>query len=423
MRFSAFGEKFTGATGVFTLMDDLGSALAAGAGKVIMLGGGNPAKIPAMEAVLRQRMLDILEDDSSFARMVGDYSAPEGNRAFIIALADLLRRTYGWNIGPENIALTNGSQTSFFYLFNLFAGAYGDGSQRRVLLPLAPEYIGYADAGLTADHFVAYRPEITFLGDRLFKYHIDFAALRCGPEIGAICVSRPTNPTGNVLTDTEINHLSRLAREHNIPLIVDNAYGAPFPHILYTEVQPTWEDHMILCMSLSKLGMPGPRTGIVIANPRVTRAIAALNAVISLAPSSVGAALALDMVASGEVIRLSGEVIRPFYQAKAEQAVAWVRAAMGDVPCYIHKPEGAFFLWLWFKELPITCQALYERLKARNVVVLPGHHFFPGLPTSSGVEEWRHRHECLRVSYAQEDAAVRAGIQIIAEEARRAYGA
>lgn len=417
MQFSRFGEKFAGPSGVLTLMDDLGSALAAGTGRVLMLGGGNPAKIPEMEARFRQRMLDMLEDEDGFARMVGDYSAPEGHRAFIAALADLLRRTYGWKIGPEYIALTNGSQTSFFYLFNLFAGMFRDGSHRRILLPLAPEYIGYADVGLTDDHFIAYRPEISFLEDRLFKYRIDFNALRIGPEIGAICVSRPTNPTGNVLTDEEIDHLSRLAKAHDIPLIIDSAYGAPFPHILYTDVRPVWEEHLILCMSLSKLGMPGPRTGIVIAHPRVVQAITALNAIISLAPGSVGAALTLDMVKSGEVIRLSHEVIRPFYRAKAEQAVAWVRRAMGDVPCYIHKPEGAFFLWLWFKDLPISSQTLYERLKARNVIVLSGHHFFPGLK-----EDWPHKHECLRVSYAQDDVTVHAGIQIIAEEVRRAYG-
>ena len=105
---------------------------------------------------------------------------------------------------------------------------------------------------------------------------MDFDALQVTDDIGAICVSRPTNPTGNVLTDAEVRHLGRLAREHDIPLIVDNAYGAPFPSILYADVQPEWDEHTILCMSLSKLGMPGPRTGIVIAAPRIARAVAAL---------------------------------------------------------------------------------------------------------------------------------------------------
>lgn len=53
-------------------------------------------------------------------------------------------------------------------------------------------------------------------------------------KIGAICCSRPTNPTGNVLTDGEMTHLKQLAKKHGIPLIIDNAYDAPFPNIIHT---------------------------------------------------------------------------------------------------------------------------------------------------------------------------------------------
>ena len=61
---------------------------------------------------------------------------------------------------------------------------------------------------------------------------MDFDALESLPElkagkIGAICCSRPTNPTGNVLTDGEMARLDTLAQEHGIPLIIDNAYGIP----------------------------------------------------------------------------------------------------------------------------------------------------------------------------------------------------
>jgi valine--pyruvate aminotransferase len=53
-------------------------------------------------------------------------------------------------------------------------------------------------------------------------------------EVGAICVSRPTNPTGNVLTDDEIARLHASWRSTtDMPLIIDNAYGPPFPGILY----------------------------------------------------------------------------------------------------------------------------------------------------------------------------------------------
>ncbi len=415
MRFSKLGQKFTAQTGILQLMDDLGQALNSEQ-PMIMLGGGNPALIPQMQQVFRQRMAEILQNQPRFDRIIGAYGPPDGDLAFRQALADMLAAQYGWQLGPENIALTNGSQTAFFYLFNLFGGETAEGGFRRILLPLTPEYIGYADAGIAEDLFISARPTIEYLDDVLYKYHVDFAQLQVGDDIGAICVSRPTNPTGNVLTDEEIRHLARLARTRDIPFIIDGAYGTPFPNIIFTDAEPVWDEHIVLLLSLSKLGLPGARTGIVIANEDIISAIASMNAIASLAPGNIGAGIALDMARSGEIIRLSQEVIRPFYLRKARQALDWFAEAMGDVPYRIHKPEGAFFLWVWFPGLPIGSAHLYERLKARGVIIVPGHYFYPGLE-----DDWRHRTECIRVSYAQDDATVQAGIRIIAEEARRAF--
>ena len=416
MNLSKFGQKFAARSGILQLMDDLGRAMAGGE-RILMLGGGNPAHIPAVQAHFRQRMARMLENGDEFEQVVGNYDPPQGQKRFIEALATLLRNEYGWQVGPENIALTHGSQSAFFFLFNMFAGTFEDGTHKKILLPLAPEYIGYVDVGLADDFFVASQPELEYLDEHTFKYHVNFEALVVTDEVGAICVSRPTNPTGNVLTETEISKLADLARQHALPLIIDNAYGTPFPNIIFTEVAPVWNEQTILCMSLSKLGLPGTRTGIVIANEAVIGAISAFNAISSLAPSGVGAALVLDLLRSGEIIRLSREVIKPYYQQKAQQAVAQLRAELAGVDFYVHKPEGALFLWLWFNGLPITSHDLYKRLKRRGVLVVPGHYFFPGLR-----EEWRHKQECIRVTYSQDEAVVQAGIKIIAEEVRRAYG-
>ncbi|MFU9453016.1 aminotransferase class I/II-fold pyridoxal phosphate-dependent enzyme, partial [Klebsiella pneumoniae] len=135
----------------------------------------------------------------------------------------MLRDELGWEIEPQNIALTNGSQSAFFYLFNLFAGRRADGTTRKVLFPLTPEYIGYADAGLEEDLFVATRPNIELLPEGQFKYHVDFEHLQVTEETGMICVSRPTNPTGNVITDEELIKLDALANQHGVPLVIDNA--------------------------------------------------------------------------------------------------------------------------------------------------------------------------------------------------------
>lgn len=406
-----FGSKFTRQSGILRLMEDLGQAMAAGE-RMLMLGGGNPARIPEVEAVFRRRMQGILDHPGELEGLIGGYDAPKGNDVFIEALAGLFQREYGWKLGPENIALTNGSQTAFFFLFNLFAEG---GAGKKILLPIAPEYIGYADIGLDDGFFVANRPEIETLGDDTFKYHVDFDALDVTDEIGAICVSRPTNPTSNVLTEAELEHLSDLAQANGIPLIIDNAYGTPFPNIIFTEAEPIWNENVILSMSLSKLGLPGVRTGIVLAHPRVVEALSGLNAIISLTPGSFGAALARDLVRSGEILEMSRELIQPYYQEKANRALGWIREELDGLDYRLHKPEGTFFFWLWFEGLPITCEDLYQRLKQRGVLVVPGHYFFPGI-----TEDWRHQRECIRLNYSQDEAVVRKGIGILAEELRKA---
>ena len=411
---SLFGERFSSGAGILSLMDDLGNALASG--DMIMMGGGNPGHVPEVQEVLRKQLKAIADDPARFQKLIGIYDPPRGKNEFLQTLADMLREEFGWSIGPENICLTNGSQGGFFLLFNMLAGHFADGRKKKILLPLAPEYIGYADLGLSDDFFKAVRPRIEYIGDDLFKYHVDFDAVRVTDDIGAICVSRPTNPTGNVMTDDEIHGLAELAADHSIPLILDSAYGVPFPGIIYTRATPLWNENIIICMSLSKFGLPAVRTGIIIGTQDVIAAISGINSTLNLAPGSFGAMLTTGIIRNREIIRLSSEVIQPFYRRKMEKAVACVREFFSGVEYRIHVPEGAMFLWIWFRDLPITSRSLYERLKKRGVLIVSGDYFFPGL-----AEDWQHTRECIRVTYSQEDEDVRRGLEIIGEELRIVY--
>ncbi len=54
-------------------------------------------------------MQQILANGNEFECLVGNDDGPQGDSDLIEALADLLQRTYGWPIKPENIALTRSS--------------------------------------------------------------------------------------------------------------------------------------------------------------------------------------------------------------------------------------------------------------------------------------------------------------------------
>jgi valine--pyruvate aminotransferase len=155
----------------------------------------------------------------------------------------------------------------------------------------------------------------------------------------------------------------------------------------------------------------------VVGPPKIIAAVSALTAVVGLANGNIGQQLVLPWIESGRILKFGPEILVPFYQEKSRMALAWAREFMdgAGLDYAMHANEGAFFLWLWLRNLRITTRELYERLKARKVLTVPGEYFFFGLE-----EDWSHRHECLRLNYSQPAAVVREGLQIIAEETRRA---
>ena len=361
MKFSKIGQYVSGESGIVRLMNDLGEIQSAQR-PFNLLGGGNPARIPEVESRFRLAIEQLVRQDGNFEHFIGHYDGPQGNLLFRQSIAELLKKECGWPVEADNIAITNGSQESFFILFNLFAGEHDDNQFRRILLPLTPEYIGYFDAGLGQDLFRTYRPKIEHLGPHRFKYRVDF------------------------------------------------------PNIVFSQATPMWDDNTIVCLSLSKIGLPGVRTGIVVANTQVTQAIRGANAILNLAPSSFGPLLAQQLLNSGQLIDLAENNIQPYYRSRLEQAMHWLDVALDGTPYRIHVAEGAFFLWLWLEGLPVSSDVLYQRLKVRDTLVISGSHFFP----NSGAS-WPHRHECLRISYAQAPDQVEQGIRIIGEEVRSAY--
>jgi valine--pyruvate aminotransferase len=398
-------------------MQDLTIAAPPG-GQLYPMGGGNPAHIPEVEDALRQIASEVVDDTKRFTQMVGDYDAPQGHERFRAALAERLSDLFNQPLSASNIAITNGSQASFEILFNAFAGAFSDGSWRHIELPITPEYVGYNDMGRQARPILRSTPaRIDLIGDQQFKYGIDLDRFELNVRTsGAVCLSRPTNPSGNVVTDAELTHVAQQCAVTEVPLIIDGAYGLPFPGMIYTQATPFWDDNTILCLSLSKLGLPGVRTGIIVAATQVTELIRNANAINGLAPTRVGPELVLPLLSNHRLDELCETVIRPHYLSKQSLALNTLLEAAKGLPIRVHRADGAMFLWVWFENLPGGTQKLYELAAAEGVVTVAGHHFFQGL-----TRQWQHANECLRVNYAGDPNTVETGIKRLITLARRLY--
>ena len=391
-------------------MEDLGEALNVNP-DLLFLGGGNPASIPEFEALAAKHMKAIANDQKQLHKLIGVYQSPQGSEEFIAELVKYFQQQCGWDIRPGNIAITNGSQSAFFSLINMLAGDC-NGKNKEILFPMMPEYLGYSDQGVGNGMFRGTLPKISLLDGGFFKYQVDFDSLNVDGKTAALCVSRPTNPTGNMLTEAEMLKLNDLANQHDIPLIVDCAYGNPFPGLVYESLETFWNQKNILVLSLSKLGLPGARTGIVIANEEIIQKVATINTILNLASGSFGPGIMTAILKSGELPEYQSNTLLPFYRDKRDFMCACIEKHLPKNKYRIHKPEGAFFLWLWFDCLPICSSELYQRLKEKGVLVMDGSHFF------FGVENYEHANQCLRLSYCQSHDVIERAIQIIGDELR-----
>ena len=415
-KLSAHGARMSRLTGVRAIMQDIKQTLAASPHDPwVNLSAGNPVVLPAVEAMWRKHTHE-LTDSGDFGDIVCRYGDTQGHLPLIDAVVNLFNTKYGWNIGPDNVLITPGSQNLLFAAANSFCGYDASGALRKLLLPLSPDYTGYDGICLSEEALVSVAPDIEIVGGHAFKYGVDFDKLRIDAAAGMVVFSRPCNPSGNVIRDDEVEKIIALAARHDVPVFIDAAYGPPFPNLAFADIEPFRGDNVVYSMSLSKAGLPGERIGIAIGPSRYLEVMRAFLANAVLHSSRFGQAIAARAIASGDLLRVSASTIRPYYRKQFDLLSGLLAEAMPDTEWYLHKFEGALFAWLWLKDLPVGDVELYDEIKKERVFVVPGSFFFPGVD-----DGWKHKHECVRISLTASDEEITKGAAAIARVVARLY--
>lgn len=414
---SEFAENMNRLSGVRAIMKDIEDTLKKSGGRNFNnLSAGNPVVLPEVKEMWKKHTIELAESDE-FGEVVGRYGQSDGYEPFIRAVINLVKRSYNWEINEKNVLVTPGSQQFYFYILNSFAGETKKG-KKKVLFPITPEYTGYSNLAIHGNTNKAFKPEIKELNKHEFKYLVNFNEVELDEEIGVIIFSRPCNPTGNLITDEEVKGLVKLAKEKDIPVVIDSAYGPPIPSLVYGEMKPVMDENVIHVMSLSKAGLPGERIGIAIGSEELISLALAEQNNVCLHSSKYGQAIAASALESEELEKISREVINPFYKKKRELAENTIKESFDDsIPSFIHKGEGTVFLWLWFKDLPIDDWHLYKEIKKENVIVVPGSPFFPGLEN----DKWKHKKECIRVSLTASDKDLKEGLKKVGKVVSKIY--
>ncbi|OLT59379.1 valine--pyruvate transaminase [Moorena bouillonii] len=412
------GTQMSELTGVRAIMKDIIETLRAGQGQDwINLSAGNPVILPEVEQLWRDCTAQLLAS-SEYGEVICRYGSSQGYQPLIDAIAKDFNQRYGLSLSDRHILITPGSQSIYFYAANAFGGYTSSGQLKQVVLPLSPEYTGYGGVSLTPEAVYAYKPTLEINHEQhRFKYRPDFSQLKISEETGCVIVSRPCNPTGNVLTDEEVIKIAEIATPFNVPVLIDAAYAPPFPALNFTEMTPVFRDNIIHCLSLSKAGLPGERVGVAIGHPELISILESFQTNLCIHSSRYGQAIAAKAIASGALPEIATNVIRPHYQQKFVTLELTLDKSMPkDLPWFLHRGEGAIFAWLWLQDLPITDWELYQKLKQVGVIVVPGSTFFPGLR-----EDWSHQQQCIRISLTATEEEIEIAMQRLATLVEEVY--
>jgi len=413
-----FGNQMSHLTGVRAIMKDIKETLQANIGQqFINLSPGNPVILPEVEKLWRDYTEELL-NSSDYGKVVCRYGDSQGYEPLIDAVAEDFNRRYGLSLTHRNILITPGSQSLYFYAANAFGGYTKSGELKHIVLPLSPDYTGYGGVTLFPEALVAYKPQLDIEASaHRFKYRPDFSLLEINESAGCVLFSRPCNPTGNVLTEDEVLKIAALAAPFDVPVLIDSAYGLPFPALNFTEMSPVFGENILHCMSLSKAGLPGERIGIAIGDEKVIEILESFQTNMCIHSSRYGQAIATKAIASGALASLATTVIRPYYQQKFVVVESTLDQELPpDLPWFLHRGEGAIFAWLWLENLPMTDWELYQLLKQVGVIVVPGSSFFPGLR-----EEWAHKNQCIRISLTATDEEIEEGMRRLAKVVTELY--
>lgn len=231
---------------------------------------GNPS-VPTTDD-FNKGLIDLIQNEDSLT--LHGYSPTLTIYSVRKAVADSLNRRFGMEYVPEDIFMTSGAAGALAHAIRCVTEP---GDEVITFAPFFPEYVPYVDG--TGAVLKVVPADITS-----FQINFDAFLEMMNPNVQAILINSPNNPSGIVYSTETITRLAQILTEkqeeygHDIYLISDEPYreivfeGTDSPFI------SKFYDNTICCYSFSKsLSLPGERIGYVAVNPKCKDAELIIN--------------------------------------------------------------------------------------------------------------------------------------------------
>jgi len=354
MKFSDLVERISG-EGSNAWLTHYEAAAARERGEdVIILSIGDP-DISTPEPVLERAIAQLRSGDTHYTPAAGRVALRE-------AIARAHTQRTGQVVGADNVICLSGTQNALFVASLCLAGPGDEVITFDPLYPTYPATIEVSGARLVrAPMGPGLRPDLNALKSLVT------------PRTRAIFLATPNNPSGVILSESELEAIGALAREHGLWIVADEVYAGLAPGGKVPSLARTLPDRVVTLGSLSKShAMPGFRAGWLV-GPRelVQHAQSLAMCMLFGLPGFIQEAALTAL----SVAPITEERIRKFCDARRARFMAGLE---GVPNIRAFAPQAGMFLLLDVSETGLSgydfMRALYEKQK---VSVLDGAAFGP----------------------------------------------
>jgi len=273
------------------------------------------------------------------------------------AIAEYYDETYGVNVSPHRVMVTQGTSPAIFSVFSTMLEA-GD----EVIIS-DPGYACYPNF----IKFVGGVPvKVPVTEEDGFQYRVAEIEKRMTDRTKAIFLNSPSNPTGNLLSTDRMERIAKLG-----PAIVSDEiyHGLVYEGEEHTMLEFT--DDAFILNGFSKLyAMTGMRLGYVIAPEEYMRPLQKIqqNFFISVNASAQMSGIAALKEAKADTLRM-----KEIYNERRKYMIGRLKAMGLGITV---EPTGAFYVFANVKHISMDSYKLaFDILEKAHVGVTPGVDF------------------------------------------------
>jgi aspartate aminotransferase len=289
--------------------------------------------------------------------------------------------SWGIDFAPEQILVTAGASEAITFTLAVLAGGGGE------VLVFEPCYTNYLSFAAQAD--VTMVPIPLRVEDGYHFGSEERLLRRITPRTKAILLCNPSNPTGTVYTEQELDAVARVAAEHDLFVICDEVYrefvfdgGQVHSFTRYRELA----ERIVVVDSVSKrFNACGVRIGCMASRNREVIDVALRFCQARLSVPTAEQLMVVPMLEHG---RTYSEGLRGEYQVRRDAVFAGLSAIPGVRP---HRSEGSFYT---MTRLPIASAEEFAvwllrdfSHAGRTICLAPGPGFY--VTPGAGVDEVR----------------------------------